>query len=107
MAKLYKTREGGVLYDICFRYYGCESAEIGVLEANPSLSEYSALFPSGIAIALPDTSKHSVRWFMGLEFKPYFSLLVDSQDITREFQKHLISLTLTDNAGNESDRLGQ
>lgn len=42
---------------------------------------------------------------MGLDFRPDFSLSADGNDITAVIQRNLISLTLTDNAGNESDRL--
>lgn len=43
---------------------------------------------------------------MGLNaFKPAFRLLVEGQDITAVVQESLISLTLTDKAGGESDQL--
>ncbi|WP_064603946.1 contractile injection system protein, VgrG/Pvc8 family [Photobacterium sp. J15] len=42
---------------------------------------------------------------VGLSYRPDFSLSADGNDITPIFQRNLISLTLTDNAGNESDRL--
>lgn len=42
---------------------------------------------------------------MGLDYRPDFSLSADGNDITAAIRKNLISLTLTDNAGNESDRL--
>ena len=42
---------------------------------------------------------------MGLDYRPDFSLSADSKDITSVIQRNLISLTLTDNAGSESDRL--
>ncbi|MEF1312033.1 contractile injection system protein, VgrG/Pvc8 family [Vibrio mytili] len=42
---------------------------------------------------------------MGLDFRPDFSLSADGNDITAVMQRNLISLTLTDNAGSESDRL--
>ncbi|UTV26372.1 contractile injection system protein, VgrG/Pvc8 family [Photobacterium atrarenae] len=42
---------------------------------------------------------------MGLDHRPDFSLSADGNDITAVIQRNLISLTLTDNAGSESDRL--
>ena len=42
---------------------------------------------------------------MGLDYRPDFSLSADGKDITAVIQRNLISLTLTDNAGSESDRL--
>ncbi|HGY0940921.1 TPA: contractile injection system protein, VgrG/Pvc8 family [Vibrio cholerae] len=42
---------------------------------------------------------------MGLDYRPDFSLSADGEDITAVIRKNLISLTLTDNAGSESDRL--
>lgn len=42
---------------------------------------------------------------MELDYRPDFSLSADGNDITTVIQKNLISLTLTDNAGSESDRL--
>ena len=42
---------------------------------------------------------------MGLDYHPDFSLVADGKDITDAIQRNLISLTLTDNAGKESDRL--
>jgi hypothetical protein len=42
---------------------------------------------------------------MGLDYRPDFSLSADGNDITAVMQRNLISLTLTDNAGSESDRL--
>ncbi len=42
---------------------------------------------------------------MGLDYRPDFSLSADGNDITTVIQQNLISLTLTDNAGSESDRL--
>ncbi|HHY0435731.1 TPA: contractile injection system protein, VgrG/Pvc8 family [Vibrio parahaemolyticus] len=42
---------------------------------------------------------------MGLDYRPDFSLSADGNDITAVLQRNMISLTLTDNAGSESDRL--
>lgn len=42
---------------------------------------------------------------MGLDYRPDFSLSADGNDVTAVIQRNLISLTLTDNAGSESDRL--
>ncbi|TCN02952.1 contractile injection system protein, VgrG/Pvc8 family [Vibrio crassostreae] len=42
---------------------------------------------------------------MGLDYRPDFSLSADGNDITEAIRRNLLSLTLTDNAGSESDRL--
>ncbi|MDN3611359.1 contractile injection system protein, VgrG/Pvc8 family [Vibrio ostreicida] len=42
---------------------------------------------------------------MGLDYQPGFSLSIEGEDITPMIQQYLTSLTLTDNAGSESDRL--
>lgn len=54
MATTYRTREGDMVDDICWRHYGRESAVIDVMEANPGLADFGAILPSGIQITLPD-----------------------------------------------------
>lgn len=42
---------------------------------------------------------------MELSYQPIFQLLADGQDITARINQNLIKLTVTDNAGGESDKL--
>ncbi|MCL1124171.1 hypothetical protein [Shewanella surugensis] len=42
---------------------------------------------------------------MGLDYQPGFTLSANENDITDIIQRNLISLTLTDHSGKESDRL--
>jgi phage protein D len=42
---------------------------------------------------------------MGLEYRPDFSLSVDDGDITASIQPYFVSISLTDNSGEEADRL--
>ncbi|MEP9011522.1 phage tail protein [Enterobacter sp. JMULE2] len=54
MAKIYTTRAGDMLDEICWRFYGAEQEMIAVLEANPGLAELGDVYPAGIKITLPD-----------------------------------------------------
>lgn len=54
MATIYRTREGDVIDEICWRHYGRENAVTSVLDANPGLADLGAILPSGIEITLPD-----------------------------------------------------
>lgn len=56
MAKLYRTRDGDVLDEICYSEYGTEKAITAVLNANPGLAEKGSKFTAGIQIILPDYS---------------------------------------------------
>ncbi|NAX00016.1 MULTISPECIES: tail protein X [unclassified Vibrio] len=56
MAKLYRTRDGDVLDEICYSEYGTEKAITAVLNANPGLAEKGSKFAAGIQIILPDYS---------------------------------------------------
>nr|BDD44091.1 hypothetical protein 1 [Kangiellaceae bacterium] len=51
----YRTKDGDVLDNICWQYYGYTtgSTEI-VLEANRKLEQYDAVFAAGIIIELPE-----------------------------------------------------
>ena len=57
----YRTREGDVLDEICWRYYGSESAVKAVLEANPRLADLGAVLPSGVLLELPDIPRPDRR----------------------------------------------
>lgn len=50
----YRTRANDVLDRICFLHYGISGVVQKVLEANPHLSDYGPVLPSGILINLPD-----------------------------------------------------
>lgn len=55
MASTYRTRDGDMLDDICWRQYGLQSGAVElVLEANPGLADLGPVFSSGVLIELPD-----------------------------------------------------
>jgi len=54
MAIQYRTKDGDVLDQICYDYYGSEQAVHAVLEANPGLADYGTVFSAGVEIILPD-----------------------------------------------------
>ena len=56
MAIQYRTKEGDVLDEICYSYYGSSQAIHAVLEANPGLAENGTVFEAGVEIILPDYS---------------------------------------------------
>lgn len=54
MATYYWSKEGEMIDLICWRHYGATRGVVEVvLEANPSLAEYSGSLPSGLRIKLP------------------------------------------------------
>jgi len=54
----YVTKDGDVLDEICFKYYGSTSGVVEkVLEANRNLAELGAIFNAGVKIVLPDLSQ--------------------------------------------------
>ena len=58
----YRTRDGDMLDDICFRHYGQSDGMVEqVLDANPGLAGLGPVFASGIVITLPDIKPASVR----------------------------------------------
>jgi len=65
----YSTKDGDVLDDICYRYYGASSEYTeAVLAANPILLKHDLILPSGITIELPDLpnieeSQETIRLF--------------------------------------------
>lgn len=56
----YVTSEGDMLDAVCWGYYG-RSAGVTevVLEYNPGLAEYGAVYPAGIVIRLPAIAEPS------------------------------------------------
>ena len=53
METIYRTREGDILDDICYRYYGHENAFIDVLRANYGLCDQGTVLPANAIIVLP------------------------------------------------------
>ncbi|CAE7405593.1 gpFI [Symbiodinium microadriaticum] len=87
----YRTKDKDMLDQICLTYYGAETAIYDVLEANPFLGDREAVLESGIVIELPggiapddDVSR----------FGLWLYLIAD----------RLLSLSISDQAGLESDR---
>ncbi len=51
----YRTKDGDMLDDICFKYYGTSTGTVEmVLNANQGLADKGLVFVSGIEIVLPD-----------------------------------------------------
>ena len=61
MALIYKTRDGDMLDDICWRHYQREGAMVEVLKANPDLADVGAILPSGLEIILPNLSEPEIK----------------------------------------------
>lgn len=63
----YRTRDGDMLDDICFQYYGKNTQMLEqVLERNPGLAQHGSVFSAGLIINLPsaptlDTVKQTIR----------------------------------------------
>lgn len=55
MSTTYRTNEGDVLDDICWRHYGVQSGAVEtVLDANRGLADKGPIFPAGVEILLPE-----------------------------------------------------
>lgn len=55
MAATYRTQDGDMLDDLCWRHYGRQSGAVEVvLEANRGLAELGPIYTTGTLIALPD-----------------------------------------------------
>ena len=51
---VYRTKEGEVLDQIAFRYYGTHEGTVeAVLEANPNLADEGVTLPAGLLVTLP------------------------------------------------------
>lgn len=51
----YRTKDGDMLDDICFKRYGTSTRTTEqVLEVNPRLADLGAVFAAGVEIYLPD-----------------------------------------------------
>lgn len=59
MAQTYKTREGDLVDDIVWRYYGTRGglATERVLEANKGLADLGPVLPAGVLLTLPGLPK--------------------------------------------------
>ena len=54
----YTTKDGDVLDEICWKYYGSTSGTVEkVLEANRHLAELGSIFAAGVKIILPDLTQ--------------------------------------------------
>lgn len=53
----YRTKDGDVVDDICYRQYGRSDYALQVYELNPGLAEYGPRLPAGLIIQLPEISK--------------------------------------------------
>ena len=50
----YRTKEGDMVDEIAFSYYGTETMTLEILKANPFLGDYSDILPAGLLLALPE-----------------------------------------------------
>jgi phage tail protein X len=57
----YRTKQGDVLDAICRAELGSEALVAAVLALNPGLADRGSVYPSGVEIALPDTTPAPVR----------------------------------------------
>ncbi|AYN26399.1 phage tail protein [Buttiauxella sp. 3AFRM03] len=53
MVTIYITRDGDILDEICWRFYGDSKNLIAVFNANPGLAEWGNYYEAGIEIKLP------------------------------------------------------
>lgn len=56
MSETYKSRDGDLVDEIAWRYYGTRSglATERVFDANPHLADHGPILPGGVIITLPD-----------------------------------------------------
>ncbi len=56
MSQTYRTRQGDVVDEIAWKYYGTRDGRAveRLLEANPGLADYPERLPAGVIIAMPD-----------------------------------------------------
>jgi phage tail protein X len=61
MAITYRTRDGDMLDEICWRHYGVQSGAVEpVLDLNPGLADRGPVYASGVLITLPDLAAPQV-----------------------------------------------
>jgi phage tail protein X len=51
--RIYRTKDGDMVDEICVAQYGSEAMTTQVYEANPRLAELGPILPKGINITLP------------------------------------------------------
>lgn len=62
MAQTYRTADGDMLDDLCWRYYGQQAGAVErVMAANPGLAERGPVYPAGTLITLPDLPPPQTR----------------------------------------------
>lgn len=60
MAKVYVTKDGDMLDDICWKHYGRTSGAVEkVIEANPHLATAPLQLVANVSVTLPDIAKES------------------------------------------------
>lgn len=66
MVTIYITRDGDVLDEICWRFYGNTDNLINVYKENPGLSDMGTHYESGIEIKLPEITEMQVTYTAAL-----------------------------------------
>lgn len=60
MATTYTTRDGDMLDEICFKFYGKTDGTVErVLEANQNLANLGPVYSAGVVITMPDVAIES------------------------------------------------
>jgi len=49
----YRSKDGDVLDDICYRHYASSDVIVSILDANPHLADLGAVLAGGVIIKLP------------------------------------------------------
>lgn len=57
----YRTKDGDVVDDICYRQYGRSEYTPEVYLANPGLAEYGPVLPAGLFIQLPEIAPPEIQ----------------------------------------------
>lgn len=52
----YRTKQGDLVDDICFRLYGNSEQTPTIYQQNPGLSSYGPVLPAGLLLTLPEPS---------------------------------------------------
>jgi len=61
MGTTYRTRDGDMLDNICWRHYGRQSGAVEpVLAANPGLADLGTTYATGVLIDLPNMAVETV-----------------------------------------------
>jgi phage tail protein X len=55
MLTQYRTSDGDMLDDLCWRHYGCQCGYVEqVLDINPGLADLGPVYATGVVITFPD-----------------------------------------------------